>query len=377
MSESDRQLLWDRAGSQCAVCHADVRPRATAGPAELVGIELEIGDQPEDAAVVAYEHAILLCINDAVYVTQNPEVFPPTKLRELKTTIERIHRNRLELQHSGTTERVRVLCHVAGFIGIRQPFVFMKIVNDSMTMAIVVDDIWFETDPIATVQNLNRPLPTRIAPRQLFETWKPLIDLPLVSNILERGRVKLQSGSIIASVANMGVSPAGAVGGGGTPLAELHVDENLAGSDAPDTWDVFISHASADKAAVGRPLKESLESHGLRVWFDEAVLGIGDSLRRKIDRGLRRSAAGVVILSPSFFDRGWPNYELDGMVTLDQSGLQNILPIWHGVTFEQVRDYSPSLADKLARNTSNTAIEKIAEEIARRVRPELFSESTD
>jgi hypothetical protein len=84
-----------------------------------------------------------------------------------------------------------------------------------------------------------------------------------------------------------------------------------------------------------------------------------------------------VILSPSFFDRGWPNYELDGMVTLDQSGLQNILPIWHGVTFEQVRDYSPSLADKLARNTSNTAIEKIAEEIARRVRPELFSESTD
>lgn len=377
IAESDRRLLWDRAGSQCAICHADVNPKAIAGLGDLVGIELEIGNQSESAAVVSYDHAIMLCITDAMYVKQNPDVFPPAKLSELKATIERIHRNRLELQRAGTTESVRALCHVAGFIGVRQPFVFMKVVNDSMTKGVVVSEIWFETDPVATVENPHRPLPTGVGPRQVLETWKPLVDLPMASNILELGRVKLQSGSIIASVPNVDVSPAGAIGGAGTPLAGLHVDENLAGNDAPDTWDVFISHASADKVAVGRPLKESLESYGLRVWFDEAVLGIGDSLRRRIDAGLRRSAVGVVILSPVFFDRKWPNYELDGMVTLDQSGLQSILPIWHNVTFEQVREYSPSLADKIARNTANTTIEEIAEEIARRVRPELFSESAN
>lgn len=48
-------------------------------------------------------------------------------------------------------------------------------------------------------------------------------------------------------------------------------------------------------------LKEAVEAHGLRVWFDDAVLTIGDSLRRSIDRGLRRSVAGVAILSPAFF----------------------------------------------------------------------------
>lgn len=372
MIESDRRLLLDRAGSQCAICHSDVLPKAESGSVDLVGIEFEIGYPYRSAESLLYENAILLCINDAAYVRENLEFFPQVKLRELKATIELIHQNRLILAESGRPASVRVLCHVAEFVGLQQPFVFIKIVNDSISLPIVVEEVWFETEPIATVQNVYRPLPASIAPRQLFETWKPLAHIPRIRDLLELGRVRLQSGLIIGSEANMSVSPAGMVGGGGTPLAELRVDESLAGSDAPDTWDVFISHASADKPTVGQPLKEALEAHGVRVWFDEAVLRIGDSLRRNIDQGLRRSAAGVVVLSPSFFNRGWPNYELDGMVTLDVSGLQNILPIWHEVTFEQVRDFSPSLADKLARSTSNTTIEAIAEEIARRVRPDLF-----
>jgi hypothetical protein len=64
--------------------------------------------------------------------------------------------------------------------------------------------------------------------------------------------------------------------------------------------DVFISHVSEDKDAVVRPLAAALSARGLSVWFDEFELGIGDSLRRKIDVGIARSRSGIVVLSPQF-----------------------------------------------------------------------------
>jgi len=69
--------------------------------------------------------------------------------------------------------------------------------------------------------------------------------------------------------------------------------------------DVFICHASEDKDAIARPLAEALRERGHVVWFDEFELEIGDSLRQEIDRGLARSRFGVVILSPSFFEKKW------------------------------------------------------------------------
>ena len=128
-------------------------------------------------------------------------------------------------------------------------------------------------------------------------------------------------------------------------------------------FDVFISHASEDKAEVARPLAEALQNGGLRVWYDEFELRIGNSLRQKIDKGLANSRFGVVILSRSFFAKGWPNYELDGLVTRAVSGEQIILPIWHDITKQELIRYSPSLADKLARSTGTHTLEEIASEI--------------
>jgi TIR domain len=53
--------------------------------------------------------------------------------------------------------------------------------------------------------------------------------------------------------------------------------------EKPMDWDVFISHASEDKAKVARPLTELLQRAGLKVWLDENELTLGDSLSRKID----------------------------------------------------------------------------------------------
>jgi hypothetical protein len=149
------------------------------------------------------------------------------------------------------------------------------------------------------------------------------------------------------------------------------VEEDIAPAvEAPDgrTFDVFISHTSEDKDQVVRPLATALRDAGLNVWYDEFELKIGDSLRRKIDKGLASSRFGVVVLSRAFFGRGWPEYELDGLVTRAVTGDQILLPIWHDITKREVIDQSPSLADRLARSTTTHTIEEIAAEIVEVIR---------
>lgn len=131
----------------------------------------------------------------------------------------------------------------------------------------------------------------------------------------------------------------------------------------PREFDVFISHASEDKDEVVRPLAHELQAGGLKVWYDEFEMRIGDSLRRKIDSGLARSRFGVIVFSKTFLSKGWTNYELDGLVTRSVNGEQILLPIWHNITKKEIIDYSPSLADKLARSTSTHTVEEIAGEI--------------
>lgn len=142
----------------------------------------------------------------------------------------------------------------------------------------------------------------------------------------------------------------------------------LTPDESGQTWDVFISHAGEDKASVALPLYEALIERGLRVWLDKGELRIGDSLRRKIDYGLAHSSFGVVVFSKSFFAKGWPQYELDGIVGLSVAGKQRMLPIWHEISKDEVESQSPSLADKIARTTATSTIAEIAEEIAEVVR---------
>lgn len=127
---------------------------------------------------------------------------------------------------------------------------------------------------------------------------------------------------------------------------------------------MFISHASEDKVRVVGPLASALRDSGLGVWYDDFELKIGDSLRRNIDHGLARSRFGVVVLSRSFFKKGWTNYELDGLVTRAVTGEQVLLPIWHDISKQELIDYSPSLADNVARSTTTHTVDEIAQEIA-------------
>lgn len=132
-------------------------------------------------------------------------------------------------------------------------------------------------------------------------------------------------------------------------------------------YDVFISHASEDKEDFVRDFARCLQQHGLKVWYDESTLRVGDSLRRSIDNGLKNSRYGIVVLSEAFFSKEWPQRELDGLFAREVSGEKVILPIWHKISKNEVLKFSPIIADMLALNTSNFTIEEIAKEISDRV----------
>lgn len=140
-----------------------------------------------------------------------------------------------------------------------------------------------------------------------------------------------------------------------------------------EKWDVFICHAREDKDDIARPLACALDQEGLKVWYDEFTLTLGDSLRRKIDYGLARSRYGAVILSPHFFAKEWPQRELDGFAAREDGGEKVILPIWHKLTRDYIANFSPTLADKVGVATDK-GLETVAREILRVVRAGVTTE---
>ena len=117
----------------------------------------------------------------------------------------------------------------------------------------------------------------------------------------------------------------------------------------------------------------SLRNLGVSVWYDEFSLRIGDGLSRSIDKGLADSRFGVVVISPHFIKKPWPEYELRGLVSREIDEDRVILPIWHGVTRKQVVAFSPPLADKVALNTEGLEAQDVAIQILREVRPDLYA----
>ena len=140
-----------------------------------------------------------------------------------------------------------------------------------------------------------------------------------------------------------------------------------------EAWDLFISHASEDKINFVEPLASALSAFGVRVWYDAFTLSIGDSLSRSIDQGLAKSNYGLVVLSPAFVTKRWPEYELRGLVAKEVAKGKTILPVWHNITQQQVLDFSPPLADKVAIRSDNLTPIQIAVKVIEAIRPDIFT----
>jgi hypothetical protein len=135
-------------------------------------------------------------------------------------------------------------------------------------------------------------------------------------------------------------------GGESTPVVTGH-----GAPDADCDYDCFICHASDDKVQFVDALAHGLRKAGCKVWYDDFILKVGDSLDRKINDGLLKSRHGVVVLSQAFFRKDWPQKELDGLAALAKK--RGILPVWLDVNKEDIVQFSPMLAGIYAAKASD------------------------
>lgn len=141
-------------------------------------------------------------------------------------------------------------------------------------------------------------------------------------------------------------------------MASARMPLNPPGSRA----DIFISYASEDKEEIAQPLAEVLHREGLIVWYDDWSLTPGQSLREAIDEGLSSCRFGVVVLSPSYFEKDWPNRELDGLLYREKKRSARLFFLWHKVGEEEVAEFSPILAGRTGISTS-LGIDEVAQKI--------------
>lgn len=145
---------------------------------------------------------------------------------------------------------------------------------------------------------------------------------------------------------------------------ERQIPTNLYSQESNEEYDVFVSHASEDKEGfVDEFIHILQDKYGISVWYDSINIGWGESLRAKIDEGLKRSKFGIVVLSKYYIDKGWTQYELDGLFQREMTGGKIILPIWHKITKDEVMKFSPTLAGRKALNTAMFTTDEIAQEL--------------
>lgn len=131
----------------------------------------------------------------------------------------------------------------------------------------------------------------------------------------------------------------------------------------PDLRDVFLCHAWDDRGGAAKELHDLLESHNVSVWFSEKDVGLGVPLLRAIDKGLAKSRAGIVLVTPALLVRlaseGIAEKELSELLARDQ-----LIPIVHGTTFEALREVSPLLGSRSGLSTAENSMADIAAKIA-------------
>lgn len=137
-------------------------------------------------------------------------------------------------------------------------------------------------------------------------------------------------------------------------------------------YDLFISHAGADKEGYIEPLVSALEGRGVTYWLDRIEVGWGDSIALKLSEGLRDSRLVLLCLSKNFLHRPWPETEFGtALAVQNTAGVKRVLPLILN-SREEILAHYPILAGFAYREFSE-GIETISEELARLVEEETDS----
>jgi hypothetical protein len=135
-----------------------------------------------------------------------------------------------------------------------------------------------------------------------------------------------------------------------------------------DSFDLFISHASEDKAGIARPLSQRLQQMGFLVWFDENQIEVGEELLASLNKGISQSRFGLIIISQAFINKKWTQYEVKQLLKMSKNAGKKLFFIWHGVNEEQVKTWSPELGSRVAFISERFSVDDLGLELAKAMR---------
>lgn len=99
------------------------------------------------------------------------------------------------------------------------------------------------------------------------------------------------------------------------------------------------------------------------MWFSEEDIPLGSLMTREIDKGLRNSRIGIVLVTPAML----MSVSSGGIAEKELAVLLNsgrVVPVTHGVTFDELYDVSPMPASHAGLNTAESSLEDVALKLA-------------
>lgn len=126
-------------------------------------------------------------------------------------------------------------------------------------------------------------------------------------------------------------------------------------------YDLFLSHANADKEEYINDLYTSFDKLGIKIFYDKEELEWGDNWKQRILDGTKKSEFAVIVISENFFAGEWTQKELfEFLNRQNRNGQKLILPIVHNISIEQLKGKYPEVADIQAIDSSKYSCDEIA-----------------
>lgn len=139
-------------------------------------------------------------------------------------------------------------------------------------------------------------------------------------------------------------------------LEKKSIDQDApADVTGPYLYHYFISHSTQDQLSFVKPLVQALEQKGLRIWFSGKDIGKGNSIARSINHGIPASQSWIVVFSKNAlqnFTYSWVEREVDTIIEFEGAN-RLIIPIYLGVSPEEVKQTYPLMARNLGLRASN------------------------
>jgi TIR domain len=113
-------------------------------------------------------------------------------------------------------------------------------------------------------------------------------------------------------------------------VTNQEITNSMFNSDDNSQYDVFISYSSIDRPWVKDILMTYLEQQGLKVCIDYRDFVVGMSSVKNIEQSIIHSRKTLLIMSPSYLDSGWTDFEHILLSTLDPSNQElRMIPLMY------------------------------------------------